>query len=251
MLNICLNSIYDNFNKLPHIYIFTDPSLKSAACKEAISWFPEINISIIDSTTCLAYHESKRTYLLEKFASQNPMGLKLAALLQTIDLGNPVLYSDTDVIWSKDPLPDLKKLLENPNFHLALSSDFQPSYDNNLITTCNLTDLYKPPYFCAGIIFINKLAENHYKLIESLLPVVISHSDHFSEQTIFASLNKQSGSFILDNSKFIIDLDDKVHFCPNKKSEIIARHYVGAIRHLFWRDAMFDQLRIKTPSSND
>ncbi|MDB4902151.1 MAG: hypothetical protein JWQ63_1432 [Mucilaginibacter sp.] len=241
MLNVCLKSIYNNFKQLPHIYVITDQSLSAFACKKAIHWFPENNITVIDALNCLAYHEEKGNHLVKQFALKNPMGLKLAAILQVINLGKPILYSDTDVIWYNDPIADLANFLNIQQFNLALSVDFQAAYDNNLIDNCNLTELNKEPYFCAGILFINKLIEKHYSAIENLLPAVIRKSDHFSEQTIFALLNKQSGNFCLDKNKFIIELNDRLNFFPTKNKEIIARHYIGPVRHLFWRDTIFSR----------
>jgi len=240
MLNVCLKSIYDNFKQLPHIYIITDQALSAPTCKKAIHWFPESNVTVIDALTCIAYHEKKGNHLIKQFALKNPMGLKLAAILQVVDLGKPALYSDTDVIWYNDPIANLVKFLDIPHFHLALSADFQAAYDNNLIDNCNLTELNKEPYFCAGILFVNKLTEKYYSVIDNLLPAVIQKSNHFSEQTIFALLNKQGGNFCLDKNRFLIELNDRLDFFPLKNKEVIARHYIGPIRHLFWRDTIFN-----------
>jgi hypothetical protein len=241
MLNVCLKSVYNNFKQLPHIYVITDQSLSASACKKGIHWFPESNVTVIDALTCIAYHEDKGNHLIKQFASKNPMGLKLAAILQVIDVGKPVLYSDTDVIWYDDPIAYLSAFLNVPHFYLALSVDFQPAYDHGLINKYNLTVLNEEPYFCAGISFINKLTEEHYQTIENLLPAVIQQSNHFSEQTMLALLNKQSGTFCLDKNKFTMELNDALNFLPAKKKQITARHYIGPVRHLFWRDTLFNR----------
>ena len=239
MLNVCLKSILSNFSQVPHIYVVTDHSLNSKNCKKVIHWYPVNEISVISGLDCLAYHNETGSHLLKEFAVQNPLGLKLAAILQITDLGQPVIYSDTDVIWYQDPLPTLTDFLNNSHFNLALSQDVQPAYDSNLINTCGLKELNNKPFLCSGIMFINRLNDNHYRTVEALLPATISQSNHFTEQTIFAYLNKQNGNFCLDKEKYIMELDDMLRFLPKKNPQVIARHYIGGVRHLFWRDALW------------
>ena len=239
MLNVCLNSIYRNFDKRPHIYIVTDEILTEKRCQKHTKWFPAKNLTIIPGSDCIKHHQKKGNCRLAEFAQKNTMGLKMAAILYVMDLGRPVLYCDTDVIWYKDPLSNLEGLLKDSNFSLALSVDFQSSYDNSLVKLKNLFELKNSPFFCAGIIFLKKFSELHNQLLNDLIPLQSHTPNHFTEQTIFASINKRSGDISLDPKKYIIKLSDKLDFIPKNSNGCLARHYVGEVRHLFWRDAIF------------
>jgi hypothetical protein len=239
MLNACLKSIYSNFQTLPDIYIITDHSLSASHCSKAISAFCRKDITIIAGSTLLSELDNENRYLLQ-FACQNPLGLKLAAILHVVKKGKPTLYCDTDVLWFKDPFQELSGLLKKTNFQMALSEDIQAAYDTSLIETCKLQELNSSPSFCSGILFIKRFEKEHFEIIYNLLPSVISQSTHFTEQTILAFLNKRCGNWSLDNRKFTLLFDDKQDFLPPKRRVVIARHYVGEVRHLMWRDAFFN-----------
>lgn len=240
MLNVCLSSIYKNFTKKPHIYIVTDGTLTQENCHKHTGWFPAKNLTIIAGSDCIRHHQEKGNSKLAEFARNNIMGLKMAAIMFVKDLCKPVLYCDTDVIWFKDPLSNLDGLLKDPSFNLALSIDSQSSYDDKLVKLKNLHELKNSPFFCAGIILISKFTEMHYQLLNDLIPFKFQTSNHFTEQTIFAFINKRSGNVSLDPDKYIIKLNDKLNFIPGNNNGCFARHYVGEVRHLFWRDALFN-----------
>jgi nucleotide-diphospho-sugar transferase len=237
MLNVCLKSIYKNFEKLPHIFLFTDNDLNIIQCKNKISWYPDNCLTIMSSEGCINYHHGNKS--LVSFAKKNVMGLKLAAILQVLDKGKPVMYCDTDVIWYEDPFQAIGKFIENSAFEIGMSEDFQPAYDVQLIEKAALEALYKPPYFCAGILLLKKLSQQGLASLERLLKVVEHQSNHFSEQTIFAFLNREGGDVLLDGNKFLLKIDDQFTIRPKPIPGVIARHYTGAIRHLFWRDALW------------
>ena len=240
MLNVCLNSIYKKFNKLPHIYIITDLSLSEANCIKSISWFPKNHLTVISGKSCIDKLEKSTDQNLKQFALTNPLGLKLLAILHVLNFKKPLLYTDTDVIWYQDPFNEIVNFLSDPDFLMALSEDIQPAYDPRLIEDQNLKELSDKPYYCTGILLTKELNEGNLNLIRNLALGTIINSGHFTEQTILAFLNKQCGNRSLDKNKFILDLSDKQKFYPAKRSALIARHYVGEVRHLFWRDALFN-----------
>lgn len=236
MLRETLNSIVRNFEEIPAIYIFTDHNLNPETCRKVLSWQQQTLIKIISANECISFHEKDHDLVL--FAKKNPMGLKLAAILQIAALGKPLLYCDTDVLWFGDPQNIIKEMLVNDQISLSLSYDFQPAYDNSLIERGNLSILTKPPYFCAGILLYKLTTKTMEENLAKILPLVTKESNHFTEQTIFSYLNKICGGFGMDAHKFQINLKDQYHFLPNKNNPI-ARHYIGPVRHLFWRDALF------------
>jgi len=239
MLQICLDSIYRYFSELPNILLFTDLDSDASQFKKALNRFPANNIQIISGHDCISYHRDKKKYLLSSFAEKNPMGLKLAAILQAVENNKPVLYCDTDVLWYDDPCSIVNNYIIQSGFDLAMSEDFQPAYDENLVNKAGLDKLYDTPYFCAGIMLIKNLSERNTETLEYLVSKVTEQSNHFSEQTIFAFLNRESNNITLDKDKFMIKTDDQYGLYPKALPGVIARHYIGPVRHLFWRDALW------------
>jgi len=239
MLQVCLKSIYKRFAKLPPIFLFTDLQLNPDVCKKAVSWFPVDNIAVTAGADCIDYHRKNKKTALASFAEKNPMGLKLAAILQVLDSGKPVLYCDTDVIWYNDPYPVVKQYIERDDFELAMSEDFQPAYDTNLIEKAGLQTLNQLPYFCAGILLVKKLTAQSMGVLERLLTITAQQSNHFSEQTIFAFLNRENQNIMLDANQFQLKTEDQHEMKPKPLPDVIARHYIGPVRHLFWRDALW------------
>jgi hypothetical protein len=239
MLQVCLKSIYKRFTKLPHVFLFTDLHLNIDECKKAVNWFPGDNITVIGGGVCIDYHRQNQKTALVSFAEKNPMGLKLAAILQVLDSGKPVLYCDTDVIWYKDPYAIVKQHIELNGFELAMSEDFQPAYDTHLVEKAGLQTLNELPYFCAGILLVKTLTAQNGSILEKLLAIAVQQSNHFSEQTIFAFLNRKSNNIALDKNKFLLKTEDQFDIKTKPLQEVIARHYIGPVRHLFWRDALW------------
>lgn len=236
MLQQGLSSIYKSFKCLPHIYIITDRSLKPQDCRLRIRWFPQKHISIISSADCIEYHKIAGNDLIAKFAERSPMGLKLAGILQVSNLNKPLLYSDTDVLWKNDPHVTLENILNYNSSTIHMSHDFQSSYDFQLIKNKRLDVLLHTPYYCAGIMFITKIPDENLRLINNLISECIDNSNHFTEQTIFSYIQKLAGDSMLLATDFTLSLDDQFSLLP-KTTNSIARHYVGPVRHLFWRDS--------------
>jgi hypothetical protein len=239
MLQVCLDSIYRHFSELPHILLFTDLNTDTSHFKKTLKRFPANNIQIVCGHDCLSYHRAEGKKSLVSFAEKNPMGLKLAAVLQAIESGKPVLYCDTDVIWYDDPCKIVKQYINEQDFDLAMSEDFQPAYDRNLVNNAGLDKLYNSPYLCAGIMLIKCLSKRSSDTLGRLVNKVTERSNHFSEQTIFAFLNRESNNITLDKEKFLIQTDDQYKLFAKATPGVIARHYIGPVRHLFWRDALW------------
>jgi len=239
MLKECLKSIYKRFEKIPHVFVFTDLDVDMDECRKAVKWFPASNINIIRGSDCLNYHLKHKKESLIAFAKNNPMGLKMAAILQMLNAGKPIIYCDTDVLWYQDPLPVIKPYLDNPEVEIVMSEDFHPSYDQSLIEKAELKSLYNQPYFCAGILLVKRLSEKTRQSLDSLLKDVEHQSNHYSEQTIFAYLNKEGNNLALNKNEFLLLTEDQYDLKQKPLPGLIARHYIGPVRHLFWRDALW------------
>jgi hypothetical protein len=239
LLEQALYSVLKNFKSIPKIFVFLDIGLTVENCNQRLKWVPSSLLTIKSHTECISYHQENGNLALSKFAINNPMGLKLAAILQIADLKKPFLYSDTDVLWYKDPAPIFNQIISNSDSNIHLSQDFQQAYDEHLIIKANLSGLLKAPYYCAGILFAKMITEQDLVFIQSLVRIAISKSNHFTEQTIFAALQKRKGISQLTANNFCIQVDDRFDFKPKKNDLVIARHYIGPVRHLFWRDSFF------------
>jgi hypothetical protein len=237
LLEQSLFSVFKNFVSIPKVYVFTDKGLVIADCKKRLKWFPIELLTILSHSDCEKFHQQKGNKALVEFARMNPMGLKLAAISQIAALGKPFLYSDTDVLWFKDPKNILKQIISEKKVNIHLSQDFQKAYDQHLIDEGNLNTLNQAPYYCAGILFGTHFNPSDLDFIQSLIDISIKKSNHFTEQTIFAALQKRLGESSLDAANFCIQIDDRFDFIPQKNPNLIARHYIGPVRHLFWRDS--------------
>jgi hypothetical protein len=234
-----LLSVQRQFTELPFVYVYLDFGFPDKLKKDIYLLYPLSKLKVISAVDCLRYHKMKGNDTLVDIAELNPMVLKLAAILQMIDLEVPVLYADTDVLWLHDPIESIKELMKSPlNMHMQY--DYQPGYDFNLIEKATLTCLYEEPYYCAGLMLIKSLSKKQLDIINSMLPILVEKSGHLSEQTIFAYLQKTAGTSGLTPDKYILSCEGQFNIRFTVKKEWIARHYIGPVRHQFWRDAFYN-----------
>ena len=159
--------------------------------------------------------------------------------MQTSSLGLPLFYADTDVLWFGDPADDLESLIWS-EINIHMSYDYYPGYDYDLISKANLgISSEERPYYNAGIIFLKNVTGQQWSEIERLLPFVVEDHNNLTEQTIFAYLQKTSGPSLLSADKYLLYSTDQFALRPSFKKNAVARHYIGQIRHMFWRDAFF------------
>ncbi|MFD0792758.1 hypothetical protein ACFQZX_03975 [Mucilaginibacter litoreus] len=234
-----LLSVQKRFRKLPFMYVYLDFGFPEKLISDIQLLYPKSKLKIIFAADCIKFHQERGNKQLVEFASKNPMGLKLAAILQTVDLKVPVVYADTDVLWLNDPIDDIEGLL-NSSYNIHMQYDYQPGYDFNLIEKAQLLSLYHEPYYCAGLMLINRLNKEQLDTVNNMLPILVEKSGHLSEQTIFAYLQKNIGASGLTPDKYILKYDDQFEIRFRAKKEWIARHYIGPVRHLFWRDAFYN-----------
>ncbi|PAW94998.1 hypothetical protein CKK33_16425 [Mucilaginibacter sp. MD40] len=231
-------SIQKKFSQLPHLYTFVDFGFPESQIKNILALYPSSKISVLKAEECVKYHLDKNNVRVSEFASKNPMGLKLAAILQIADNRSPLIYTDTDVLWLKDPIDDISNLLKD-DLSMHMSYDYQPGYDFDFIAKAGLEGLLEPPYYCAGLMLIKEIDAGDVDTINKLLPYLIEKSEHLSEQTLFAHLQKQKGKSALFADKYVLSTTGQFDLRYSVKDEWIARHYIGPVRHLFWRDAFY------------
>jgi hypothetical protein len=242
LLKEALSSIGRSFDRLPHLYIFTDFGTPDEIIEKISAWYPSNLLHIIRADQCIQHHEEKGNVLIKDYALKSPMGLKLAAIVQIAELGLPLFYADTDVLWFNDPSDDVNCFMQSGS-NIHMSYDYHPGYDYDFIDKANLGLTIERPHYNAGLIFIRDITPEQRSEIERLLPFVIAANNNLSEQTIFAYLQKGAGISEMSPEKFLLFHDDEFDVFPSWRKGTISRHYIAQVRHLFWRDAFFIRWR--------
>lgn len=234
MLRECLLSLGRAWPGMPRVRVVSDGSLELAAVTRDLGgWKGPLEIlSWQDITARLA---GPRFAALVRFAERDAMGKKMAAIVASA-LEAPTLYCDVDVLWFRSPAT-LDALLSSPGTKLAMSPDRRPTYDPDLVPRL-LPELARPPYFCAGLLY----AEGDFLAaceVSDLLDHAARQGIGVTEQTILAEADRQLGGRSWPEDEIALWEEDRTSLGPSYRGRPwAARHYVGAVRHLFWRDAL-------------
>ena len=238
MLQECLLSIYKTWSKIPHLKIVSDGSMSKEEIYGALSWWP-CSYETFDWKEIAESerYKSQRYECISAFAQKSVVGRKLMSILY-FGSQEPTLYCDADILWF-DGLPGMS-LIKAKDVQLALMEDYQPSYDESLSSDDTLGSL---PYLNSGLVYINEdLLE--FPWFRDFVKQATVSSNHFTEQTILAMSAHEVSSFSWDPDKIACSVYKRDSLSPTFLGETwAARHYVGGVRHLFWRDAI--ALRIK------
>jgi hypothetical protein len=241
MLQQCLASLYRAWPRLPRVRIVSDGSLDLAKAREALAWWP-------GAWELLGWRDLVPGLLarghgdLVRFAERNAMGRKMAAIVASAAEG-PTLYCDVDILWFRFP-PTLDRLLGAPGPALVMSRDPYCAYDPDLVPG-TLPDLAQPPYLCAGFLF----AQGDFLAavrVGELLSYAAARGIGLTEQTILAEADRQLGHDVWPEDEIALLEQDRYSLGPSFVGRPwAARHYVGQVRHLFWRDALALRLGLR------
>ncbi len=241
MLAQCLASLGLTWPRLPRLRVVSDGSLDQATTARDLAWWP-------GPWELLAWHElapglrDRGHGALVRFAEREPMGRKMASVVATA-LEGPTLYCDVDVLWFREPAR-LTELTGRPAPQLVMSEDYVPAYDPALVPE-RLPSLARPPFYCAGLLFAHGdfLAASG---VEELLVEAAERGFGLTEQTIFAEADRRLGGACWPRTEIALSEDDRFSLAPSFPGRSwTARHYVGAVRHLFWRDALALRLGVR------
>lgn len=241
MLRECLLSLSRSWPRLPRVRVASDGSLDLPQVRRDLrGWKGEIEVVAWRELT--ARLDAPCFAALLRFAERDAMGRKMAAVVATA-LEGPTLYSDVDLLWFRHP-PTLDRLLAAPGPALALSPDCRPSYDSRLVPS-RLPELGAPPYYCAGLLFAQGdfLAAGD---VADLLDFAAERGIGVTEQTALAEACRQLGGSTWPAAEIALFEDDRASHGPSFRGRPwAARHYVGPVRHLFWRDALALRLGVR------
>ena len=241
MLAQCLASVGLTWPRLPRLRVVSDGSLDPGTTARDLAWWP--GPWELLSWRDLAPGLRERGHdALVRFAEREPMGRKMAAVAATA-LEGPTLYSDVDILWYREPAP-LAELATRLAPQLVMSEDYLPAYDPALVPG-HLPHLAAPPFYCAGLLFAHGdfLAAAG---VADLLAEAAERGFGLTEQTIFAEADRRLGGSCWPRTDIALFEDDRFSLAPSFPGQSwTARHYVGAVRHLFWRDALALRLGVR------
>lgn len=230
-LNASLNSVYKNWYSVPEVVIISDGTDKNIFVASMINW-PE-KIDIIDWTVCADYFKEKGNGQLYNYANNELWGKKLVGIFYCFEHWN-TLYTDTDVLWFKDPtntIPDLNA----DSTSIKMSQDVENYFSDKMIEeVCDNTIKMTP--LNAGVIYGHG-DFSKFEMWNKLCNYLEKYPDNRTEQTTFAILTTNFGS-CWNMDQIYIGLNDFTILPCNKElyKRIIARHYVNYKSWLFWRD---------------
>lgn len=232
-LNASLFSIYKNWATIPKIIIVTDGTPVDLVRKKMIKW-PK-DVKIISWTECSNYYKEKGEFNLHKYASRDLWGKKLLAILYCAEKED-VLYSDTDVLWFKDPSNSITNISTMP--FMKMCQDVEYCYSDDLNKELKDEKLFINAPLNAGVIFAKGSFEG-YPHWEKLCKYLADYPDNRSEQTTFALLTNYFGNS-WSKDELMLEVDDmneiKLNLYKERYKKIYGRHYVSTKSWLFWRD---------------
>lgn len=241
MLAQCVASVGLTWLRLPRLRVVSDGSLDPVATARDLAGWPG-PWEFLSWRDLVPGLRDRGQDLLVRFAEREPMGRKMAAVAATA-LEGPTLYSDVDVLWYREPAR-LTELATRPAPQLVMSEDYLPSYDPELAPG-RLLHLAKPPFYCAGLMFAHGdfLAAAG---VSDLLAEAAERGIGRTEQTIFAEADRRLGGECWPRDEIALFEEDRFSLGPSFHGRgWAARHYVGQVRHLFWRDALALRLGVR------
>ena len=242
MLRECLASLGSAWPELPRVRVVSDGSLDPAATARDLAWWPG-PLEVVDWRDLAARLTAPRFASLARFAEREAMGRKMLAIVASA-LEAPTLYCDVDILWFRYP-STLDRLLAAGGTQLVMSADRWSSYDRDLVPD-RLPHLAGPPYFCAGLLYAtgDLLAACD---VSALLDHAAERGIGVTEQTILAQADHLLGGRSWPEEEIALRDEDRASLRPTFRGRPwAARHYVGAVRHIFWRDALMLRLGKRT-----
>ncbi|MBC7422812.1 MAG: glycosyltransferase family 2 protein [Ferruginibacter sp.] len=192
---------------------------------------------IFESWTVSAeYYKQKKQEDLYTWAHKQIWGKKLAAILRHAE-SSLVLFSDSDVIWYKNPITvkDYSK-----EYLLKLSQDNSHNYDTELIKKMNADFLYQSPPVNCGIVLIKGDMFALSNTISQAITLESKSPGSFSEQTLLALLVQEFGEVWPEEeiTTTIGDILSPIFKISKYPPALKARHYVWNLKWLYWRDVI-------------
>ncbi len=224
-----LKSFYYFSNKRYALCIHEDGSLPHDAFPILERHFPGARIirrTQADREVLAALAAYPRCYELRR---TNTLSLKVFDFRHYLQAERMVLL-DSDILFFREPA-ELLRRIEDPNYRLnTVNADVADAYTVDPATVKHCCGFELQPLFNSGLGLIHKPSLNLDWIEEFLgLPGIRGHFWRI-EQTLFALCSSRFGVELLPES-YRVHLNGHVPSAP-------CRHYVGAIRHLFYGEGI-------------
>ena len=172
---------------------------------------------------------------MRRFVAGNWTGKKLA-VVYLLQKSAGVLYSDCDVIAFKEPTEIIKAITSGSSLHLF--DEFGYKLDPWLSARAAKVGVQVSGHFNAGLVYVPKDSMKEELLEAILYDWEACFNTHHAEQTLFSILLAPQTPNPLPRSRYVLswkgvwvweqDLDCR---------DIVARHYVGPVRHRMYLTA--------------
>lgn len=236
MLVQSLRSLAAAWSRVPPLRAISDGTLDAATLRDAVAGWPA-PVEVLTRGAVVAAARDRGPAALGEFAALSPFGLKFAALIMSA-VERPTLFVDADVLWFRDWATDVARLAAaGGDVTFYVSRDYQPAYDLTLAGE-DAQILSAPPFINTGVTFLRGDLLAAVDLGRPLR-VAAARYNHFAEQTILALASRRLGAPTWAPSVVACFQDDHQSLAVTYRDRAwVARHYVGPVRHLFWRDAL-------------
>lgn len=244
LLQQMLRSMSQSWSRLPVLRVVSDGSISPKRLARELAWWPA-ETTVVTRDVVMTDARARRLLDVEAFAERSAVGLKFAAVVLA-GLSGPTLYCDTDVLWLRDFSTEAEALGgAEGEIVLRACHDFQPAYDP-LIASRGGTSLATTPFVNTGVVFLRGPLLRD-ETMRAHLRAASSRDDHFTEQTLFALATRALDAPLWSPSMIACFQNDHTTLRVTYRGRPwAARHYVGPVRHLFWRDALVLRLGVRS-----
>jgi hypothetical protein len=238
LLHQSLCSVMSSWSFIPRLLLVSDGSISVDELREQFSWWPTELIVMTWNHFAESAMARGRNGLAE-LTTRNILGRKLCAILES-GLETATLFSDTDILWFKQP--PLPSSVTNQQVVIKLAEDLQAMYDINLVTSLSLYELQLFPWLNTGVCFVKGDVYAQANLV-GVVESAAKAPNYFSEQTILALACRRIKGPSWSLADIHLGGNDGIRW---PKPSFVnqgwsARHYPGNYRHWFWVDAYFLQ----------
>jgi hypothetical protein len=163
----------------------------------------------------------------ESYLRTHPTGKQLA-LLMSLPLNGPALYTDSDVLFFPRA-GELGELASTPFTSALYLADYKFSGDERLLL--DSAESQHPAN--TGFVFLFQKLDWSRGL--ERLAKLTGAANFFTNQTVTHLSLHANGAVAFDPRKFVLQVDDEFVYRDRYASAaLVMRHYVNQIRHKFW-----------------
>lgn len=237
MSGISLKSCNKYGTTAPKLIVGCDDSVSVQTVREFYRSWPG-GLDALAISDVASWHRQNGDEKMAQFCEAHIFGFKHSLCLMVLERDRkPVLYSDSDVLWFRDPGHLVTKYTAYPIFG---SIDCGLSYNHSLLAKFPEFKSLLADHFGinAGFAIFNDRPNYGQQEIEFIERVLEEKPVHFfSEQTLFAILVKKYGGVIAKDD--VVISESRSLFPSWISKNWYARHYVSSVREQIWSDAIF------------